>query len=152
MIHFKEITKDNYRKIIHLSVHEHQLDQVATNARSIAQAHYEETAWMRGIYHEETPVGFIMLDINHKENEYWVWRFMIDKEHQGKGYGMAALQLSKQVIKELAPHAKEIILTYVPKENDGADGFYKRAGFIDTGEKEGHEVIMKYYFPENTEE
>ncbi len=144
MVTFREITKENYRAVFKLTVHDHQKDQVATNMQSVAVGHYNETAWFKAIYHEEEPVGFIMLDLNTSKDEFWVWRFMIDKNHQGKGYGKAAINLAKQVIKEMHPNVTKIFLSYVPKEKDGSDGFYKKLGFIDTGKKTGDEVLMRY--------
>ena len=146
MINFKEITKENLTSIMRLTVHEHQKDQVATNAISIAQAHYDNTAWFRGIFKDDEPVGFVMLEFDDKEKEYGVWRFMIDKNHQGKGYGRASMELIKKVIKEKVPGITEFQLSYVPKEDGGADEFYKKVGFEDTGEMSGVEKVMCFKF------
>ncbi len=147
MIEFKEVTKENVSKIMKLEVYGHQKDQVAINAVSIAQGNYYEEAWFRGIYKEDEPVGFVMLSIDCKEKEYWVWRFMIDKNHQGKGYGKAAIALVKKVLKEEVPDIAEISLSYVPKEKDGADEFYTKVGFEDTGKmSSGKEKIMQFKY------
>lgn len=143
MIQLKEITKENLNPILKLSVSKEQEDQVAPNGVSIAQGTYSELAWFRGIFWNDTAVGFVMLSLDHEKKEYWIWRYMIDKEHQRKGYGKAALLLVIDFMKTI-PDIKEIILTYVPKEKNSADGFYKKLGFIDTGILEGHEVIMKF--------
>jgi len=145
MINLQEITKDNLLPILKLKVKDDQQDQVASNAVSIAQAHYSDKAWFRGIYFNDVPVGFVMLSIDKEQKKYWVWRYMIDRNHQGKGYGKAALLQVIDFMKTL-PDIKEIFLSYVPKEN-GADTFYTKVGFVDTGEthgKEGGEIVMKY--------
>ncbi len=143
MINLQEITKDNLNEILHLKVKDAQQDQVAPNSVSIAQAHYTHKAWFRGIYFNDVPVGFVMLSIDEKKKEYWVWRYMIDQNHQGKGYGKTALLQVIDFMKTL-PDIKEILLSYVPKEN-GADAFYTKVGFVDTGKKHGKkEIIMKY--------
>jgi len=129
-----------------LKVKDDQQDQVAPNSISIAQGNYSDKAWFRGIYFDDTPVGFVMLSIDKEKKEYWVWRYMIDKNHQGKGYGKAALLQVINFMKTL-PDIKEILLSYVPKEN-GADAFYLKVGFIDTGKKIEDEVIMKYTLSE----
>ncbi len=146
MINFKEITKENLIPIIKLKVFEHQEDQVASNAISIAQGNYDDEAWFRGIYDDDIPVGFIMLVLDAENDEYMVWRFMIDQNHQRKGYGKAAIDLMKKIVKERFPEVKEIFLSYVPKENGGADGFYKKIGFEDTGEMQGKEKIMRFVY------
>jgi len=146
MINLKEITKKNLFDILQLSVFDYQKDQVATNAGSIAEAHFEETAWFRAIYNDDEAVGFVMLEIDNDKKEYGVWRFMIDKKHQGKGYGKDAMILIKEVFKELVPDAKEIYLSYVPKKEGGADEFYRKIGFEDTGKMDDGEKIMCFKY------
>jgi len=146
MVQFKEISKENISTILRQSVHEHQKDQVAPNAYSIAEGTYSDVAWFRGIFNDEEAVGFVMLSIDQDKKEYWVWRFMIDKNHQGKGYGKAAIELVKKVVKEQVPDATEIYLSYVPKEKGGADAFYKKVGFEDTGKVEDGEKVMCYKY------
>lgn len=144
MINFKEITEDNLFKIVGLKVHKEQEDQVADNIYSILQGNYRKTAWFKAIYFGETPVGFIMLDFPADNKELcYVWRFMIDKKHQGKGYGKTALLKAMDYAKTF-PDIKIIKLSYVPKEKDGADAFYKKLGFVETGEVDGDEVVMKF--------
>lgn len=146
MISFKEITKDNVVSVMKLKVLDHQDDQVAPNAFSIAQSHYHHDAWIRAIYNDEEPVGFVMLYLDDEEKEYGVWRFMIDGKHQKKGYGKAAMEIIKKVVKEEAPEASGIGLSYVPKEKGGADEFYRKVGFEDTGKMLGDEKIMLYKY------
>ena len=85
MIILKEITKENLESIIDLDVSEHQKNQVATNSVSIAQGHYSNSAWFRGIFLDNKAIGFVMLDLLQEENQCFLWRFMIDKKYQGKG-------------------------------------------------------------------
>lgn len=146
MINFKEITKENLFSIIKLSVFDKQKDQVASNAISIAEAHYNEIAWFRGIFNDDEAVGFVMLYLDDKENEYGVWRFMIDQKHQGKGYGSASMDLIKKVIKEQVPDITEIFLSYVPKDEGSADGFYIKQGFEETGEVSHGEKVMRFRY------
>lgn len=144
MIHLKEIHKDNLTAFLKLEVHENQKDQVATNAISIAQGNYSDKAWFRGIYRNDTPVGFVMLSLDYEKKTYWVHRYMIDKNHQGKGYGKAALIQIIEFMKTI-PDIEEIILTYVPKKENGANLFYEKLGFVDTGidYKNTGEILMK---------
>ena len=143
MINLVEINRKNYYPFMDMKVYEHQRDQVASNAISMVQGNYHEEAWFRGICFEETPVGFIMLSLQHEKKEYWIWRFMVAKEHQGKGYGKAAIQKAVEFFMTI-PDAEEVKLSFVPKEKGGAKGFYEKLGFQETGkvdEKSG-EVEM----------
>ena len=142
MIHLREITKDNLSAVLKLSVHDHQKDQVASNAISIAQGHYSDIAWFRAIYSDEIPVGFVMLEVDNPKSDHWIWRYMIDKEHQGKGFGKEALDRVIAFFKS-ETNAKEIWLSYVPKENGGPEGFYRKMGFVETGDIDDGEIVMK---------
>ena len=128
MINLRKITKANLISIIDLDVSEHQKDQVAPNAVSIAQGHYSNSAWFRGIFNNNVAVGFVMLDLNTKENKCFLWRFMIDKRYQGKGYGKIALTQVIDNVKSFKVF-NTVKTSYVPTDNN-AGGFYKNFGFI----------------------
>jgi diamine N-acetyltransferase len=115
---------------------------VASNAKSIAQAHfYPETAWFRGIYAGDDAVGFIMLEINIDKPEYGLWRFMIDERHQGRGYGRAAIGKAIAHVRA-QPGAVELLTSVVPGE--GSPGpFYQKLGFAFTGEVDAGEQVMR---------
>ncbi len=145
MVALREITEKNLIPFLKMKVKDTQTDLVASNAVSIAQAHYSDKAWYRGIFADETPVGFVMLSLDHEKEEYWIWRFMIDRDHQGKGYGKQALKLILRHMRTL-PDIKEALLSYMPKEKVGAGDFYRKAGFVDTGRMEDDEVVLKFVF------
>ena len=143
MINLRDITKKNLFSIIDLNVREDQKDQVASNSVSIAQAHYSKSAWFKGIFNNDIAVGFVMLDLIKEENKCFLWRFMIDEKHQGKGYGKLALNQVIDWVRSLEAF-EEIRTSYVPTKN-GADGFYEKFGFIETGKLEdSNEIGMKY--------
>ncbi|MCB0211857.1 MAG: GNAT family N-acetyltransferase [Anaerolineae bacterium] len=137
----QEITEETLGPILRLEVADNQKHFVATNAVSIAQAHFSQNAWFRAIYADDTPVGFVMLYIDEEKPEYMVWRFMIDKNQQGKGYGYQALLKVIEHVRSL-PKAKDLFLSYVPKEGN-ASPFYRQLGFEETGEMDQGENIMK---------
>src|SRR4051794_35797297 len=87
------VTKENVRAVAGLGVRPEQREDVAPNVRSLAEAYVEPPAWPRAIYADDEPVGFLMLHANDDEREYFLWRFMIAGDHQGKGYGRDALAL-----------------------------------------------------------
>tara|TARA_B100000470_G_C19579726_1_gene297247 strand:- start:80 stop:520 length:441 start_codon:yes stop_codon:yes gene_type:complete len=143
MINLRDITETNLISIIDLDVGEDQKDQVAPNSVSIAEGNYSKSAWFKGIFNGDVPIGFVMLDLNMEENKCYLWRYMIDKKYQGKGYGKVALTQVIDWVKSLKIF-EEIKTSYVPKKN-GADGFYKNLGFIETEKLEdSNEIGMKY--------
>jgi len=137
----KEITQENYREILKLRVADTQKQFVASNAVSLAQAHFHPEAWCRGIYAGERAVGFAMLEIDTDKPEYYLWRFMVDVHHQRKGYGKQAMELLIAHVKTL-PKATEFLLSYVPAEGSPRK-FYHKLGFEDTGKVENGENIMR---------
>ena len=149
MINFREITEKNLKSIIDLNVKEDQKDYVALNSVSIAQGHYSKSAWFKGIFYDDRPVGFVMLDLIEEENKCFLWRFMIDKKYQGKGYGKIALTQVIDYVKSFKVFT-EIKTSYVPTDNS-AEGFYKNFGFIKSKKvikefdlEDSGEIGMKY--------
>jgi len=137
----REITRETLGAILKLKVAAAQERFVASNAVSIAQAHFQpEVAWFRGIYAADEPVGFVLLELDTARQEYGLWRFMIDERQQGRGYGGRAIALIVEHVRSL-PGAKELITSVVPGE--GSPGpFYQGLGFEFTGEvHEGEQVL-----------
>lgn len=137
----REITGETLGEILKLEVMAGQKRFVASNAVSIAQAHFSENAWFRAIYADDMPVGFVMLYLDQDKPLYGVWRFMVDKGHQQKGYGGEAMRQVIEYVKSL-PKARELIVSYAPGEGDPSP-FYEKYGFVDTGEWMGEEKVMK---------
>ena len=149
MINLRDITEKNLKSINDLNVSEDQKDQVAPNSVSISQGHYSKSAWFKGIFNYDVAVGFVMLDLIKEENKCFLWRFMIDKKYQGKGFGKIALTQVIDYVKSLNIY-NEIKTSYFPTEN-GAEGFYKNFGFIESediikefGLEDSDEIGMKY--------
>jgi len=141
VISLREITADTVCAICKLQVLPAQEAFVASNAVSIAQAYFEPKAWFRAIHADETPVGFVMLSLDPALPEYYIWRFMIDTRYQHLGYGTKALRLIIDHIRAL-PRAKEILVSCVPADGS-PEPFYRKAGFIPTGQVMDGEVVLK---------
>ncbi len=137
----REVTQETVNSILNLRVTKEQEQFVASNVVSIAEAHFSAEAWFRAIYADETPVGFLMLSDQPDKGEYFLWRFMVDVQHQGKGYGSRALELLIDHVKT-QPNAKELFLSHVPGTGS-PESFYCKLGFEHTGEQVGEELVMK---------
>ena len=84
---------------------------VATNERSLEQGAAEEHAWMRAICADGAPVGFVMMHVEPAKGVYYVWRFMMDANHQGLGHGRRAMALLVEHVRS-QPNATEITLSH----------------------------------------
>jgi len=149
----RKIDENNLWDIVNLSVNEHQKGFVATNTKSILQAYVTITsgnvALPFGIYHEDTLVGFVMFGYGNYDDEepsisahnYCIWRFMIDKAHQGKGLGREALQIALAYLRTWpCGEATHCWLAYEP-ENEVARNLYLSMGFEENGEMCGDEIV-----------
>ncbi len=140
-ISLREVNRDNLKEALHLKVLPEQEKCVASNAYSIAQAHfYPEEAWFRAIYADEIPVGFVMCSIEENDDEPYLWRFMIDARYQKFGFGGQSLQLVEEYARSLSA-SKHIKLSCVPGE-DGPMKFYEKYGYTATGDMDDDEAVM----------
>jgi len=131
--------------VCRLAVRPDQERFVAPNAVSLAQALFEPIAWYRAIYADETLVGFVMVEDDVANRAYFLWRFMIAAEHQWRGYGRRALRLIVEYVRT-RPGATELLVSYVPGEGSPRD-FYAGFGFVETGDLDDGEVIMRLPLP-----
>ncbi len=142
-ISLHEVTKENLVPVLRLKVAPEQERFVATNAVSIAQAHFHaEVAWFRAVYADKTPVGFLMLEDKPQAPSYVLWRFMIDRRFQRLGFGARAIRLLVEHVRT-RPGARELLTSCVP--GDGSPrAFYEKLGFVHTGEVDPDgELVMR---------
>jgi diamine N-acetyltransferase len=141
VVALRPITRDNARAITRLKVAPEQEQFVASNAISLAQAHFEKYAWYRAIYADETPVGFMMLYDDPVQPQYFLWRLMIDARYQGHGFAWRAIQQLVDYVRT-RPGAKELLVSHGQGAGSPA-WFYTRLGFQYTGEEDDGELIMR---------
>lgn len=89
-------------------------------------------------------VGFTMFAFDEEYEDpfdrYWLWRLMIDESLQGKGYGTAALQT---IIQYFRDNGANNIRLSTKETNINALSMYRKAGFIETGEMNDEEIVLK---------
>ncbi len=155
MLRLEQVNGKNVWDILKLTVEENQKNFVANNDISIIEAYTaiiaNGYAFPFGIYENETPVGFLMIGFDI--DDYWddapsiakgnynLWRLMIDKAYQRRGFGKEAVQLALEFIQSFpCGKAEYCWLSYEP-ENEVARQLYRSFGFAETGEMDGDEVI-----------
>lgn len=142
-VSLREITAETVRDICKLSetLTPPKKFMVAPNAISIAQAYFEPHAWFRAIYAGDTPVGFAMLYDDPEAQEYFLWRFMIDGRHHGKGFGRRGLE---QVIEYVRTRPGARTLETSCGQGAGSpEGFYLALGFQRSGKMFDNEVGLR---------
>lgn len=154
MVTLEPVTSKNIYPLLSLEVAPEQRDFVAANWESIADAYTTVTAGgvalPFGIFADGKPVGFLMIgygEVPEEENpavaagNYCLWRLMIDRSCQRRGYGRAAISLALDHIRTFpCGPAKCCWLSYEP-ENTAAAALYHSFGFTENGETDGEEIV-----------
>lgn len=155
MIAFRKIDYGTLGDVLKLSVADDQRAFVADNAMSVMEAYIalsrNEVALPFGVYDGEQAVGFIMIGYGRAEYDdepmvatetaYTIWRLMIDRRYQKRGYGRQAMAEALRFIKT-GPCGPGTVcwLSYEP-ENSAAKSLYHAFGFVENGEMCGGEVV-----------
>lgn len=159
MIHLEKIDYRNVWDIVDLKVARSQKEFVASNGDSIIQAYTtigtECHAFPFAIYNDKKPAGFLMIGYNEAalydavdfdppealKNNYSIWRLMIDKRYQGRGYGKDAIRLALDFIRTWPCGKAEYCEISWEQENDDAARLYHSMGFEENGEMDGDEIV-----------
>lgn len=140
----QEITRSNVRAVCRLDAGDAAV-QVAPNAVSLAEAYVHEEAWPRAICAGDQLVGFVMLydpslSLAPQEPQFFLWRLMIDRAFQGKGYGRAAVEALIAHVRT-RPGAGQLLVSHV-RHQQRLGRFYASLGFAYTGAEDDGELVM----------
>lgn len=142
MLTFCTIDRHNFRDILALSVGEDQREFVATNAYSLAQAKAQPECVPLALYEGDTPVGFCMYGLDVNDREYWIYRLMIHKDYQSRGYGRQALTRLLDRIR-LDKNHHMVFLSSNPKNLWGRK-LYESVGFRPDGRTTHGEIVYQW--------
>jgi diamine N-acetyltransferase len=142
-ISLKVVDRNNWVDCVKLSLLPEQEKFVAPNSDTIAESKFELHHRVRAVYNQSEVVGLI--SYCHEEDpvdleEFWIFRFMIDKRSQGKGYGRQALEL---VIAEIVSLGGKTVKTMHKPNNIGASSLYRSLGFNATGYLDDGDVLLE---------
>jgi diamine N-acetyltransferase len=141
-ISLRAIDKENWETAVNLKLSDEQQRFVAPNWMSILQEIFIDVdIFCRAIYQDEEMVGFAMMGQDPDDQSCFISRLMIAQEHQGKGYGRAALKAIIEEMKER--YQPDSVLIRVSPENTVAYGLYKSMGFAETGEVHRGEAVLR---------
>ena len=143
-VELKDVTAENRKAVAALELDPAQEDLVASNPESLAEARFDRDARPRAVYAGGCVVGFLMYDAgaaDEEPREAVIYRFMIDRRHQGKGYGRAALARALDEIRAI-PRVRRVSISYMP-DNPVAKPFYGSFGFVEVGLDEDGEMLAE---------
>jgi len=144
-IRLVSVTGANRPLVAALEVAPDQMDFVAGNAESLDEAETDADARPRVVMVGDRVVGFLMYEAPADDDEARIYRFIIDRAHQGRGYGKAALREALDEIMGLG-HIRHVSICYEPG-NDAARRLYRAAGFVEEGLDEDGEMIADLALP-----
>ncbi|GAA2155731.1 GNAT family N-acetyltransferase [Nocardioides koreensis] len=148
-ITLREVTEDNVDSVLALRTTPDQERFVSTVTDSLTEAaeNPQGNPWIRAVYADGQPVGFVMLSWNVEPQPpdiigpWFLWKLLIDHRHQGKGYGQEVVQQIVELVR--GQGATELLTSHVPGDG-GPAGFYARLGFVPTGELDPEgEIILR---------
>ena len=146
MVNLRDVTAENWRACIRLSLHDDQVGYVASNVGTIAESKFNPHFHMRAIYADDQLVG--MLAFCHEDDPedlelFWIFRLMIDRHHQGNGYGIDAMRLAIEEIRKLG--ATRVRTMHRP-ENSAAAAIYAKLGFRSAGKLDDGDCLLELEF------
>ena len=144
-IESKPVDQSNRDDCIRLKVTEVQSEYIATNENSLeAAAEHSEVARPFVIYSDGKAVGFTMFafepDYADPDDRYWLWRFMIDEEFQGQGYGKESL---KHILSYFRENGASNIRLSTKESNVNAIHLYQSFGFAPNGDMNDGEIVFE---------
>ena len=134
----REITEQNQAAIMALELAPGQRRFVSTVAESMQEAIDEAPgrAIQWAVYAGEVPVGFVMVSDEVDDVPgyipHYLWKLMIDRRHQRRGYGTATLDLVVGFFR--GRPGVEVLSTSAGGGDGSPIPFYERYGFRQTGE------------------
>jgi diamine N-acetyltransferase len=145
-IELTEVTADNWRACADLEVTADQQAFVAPVARYLCLCHYGGVWRPLAVTAGSEVVGFVMWAVDPDDHSGWIGGLVIDREHQRRGYGGAAVRALVDRLRrdEGCPAAA---LSYAA-DNAPARALYASLGFTETGEREDDELVARLRFRE----
>ena len=154
VVELKEITWENYEKVLALKVAKNQENFLSSNAESLAEAYLdskeEKSSYVPlAIVSGDEVVGFLMYvycdpqgaeGYRQQEPYFRLFRFMIGEAHQGKGYGRSALAKLLEHMKTRPHGPTNNIFTCYEKSNVVVRKLYASLGFVEVGIDEDGDI------------
>jgi ribosomal-protein-alanine N-acetyltransferase len=137
----REVSSANWREVMGVRAAREQTKWVAPIGDYLALCRYGGIWNPLAIEADGAIVGFLMWGRDPDDLTYWLGGVVIDRSHQRKGFGRAAMEAAITMLRS-KPACEGIALSYRP-DNVVAARLYASFGFAETGETEGDEVVAR---------
>lgn len=142
-ITLQKVDESNFIPCFNLELNDWQKEFVSHPIRSLAQAYvYYGQCTPFAVFSGSEVVGYLMVIYDYDEETYNIWHLMIDRRHQGKGFGRAAMELALEYIRTKPFGPSNRVLLTVHPENTTACILYQSLGFAETGRRDEDEAEL----------
>ena len=143
-ITLQNVDESNFLACFSLKLGAQQEKFVSHPIRSLAQAYvYRKQCTPFAVCRAGEVVGYLMVIYDYDEEAYFIWHLMIDAQHQGRGYGRAAMESALTYIRSKPFGNSNIVRLTVSPENSAACRLYQTLGFSPTGRADEDEIELE---------
>ncbi len=139
----ESIDRHNWRRCIALQVREDQVNLIAPNVYSLVQAKACPECVPLAVYDDDTMIGFVMYE-PRGNTIFSIHRCMIDAQHQQRGFGRRAMELTISRIRQRGGLA---IYRSCRPENEVAKRLYESLGFVYEETEPDGEIVYRLGSP-----
>jgi diamine N-acetyltransferase len=136
-----EVDAENWRACAALEVQDGQRDFVMPVSYYLALCHYGDVWHPLAVCVNGEVVGFVMWAIDPADQSGWLGGLTIDRRHQSRGYGSAAVRAVLRTLRD-EKGCPSAALSYSPA-SAGAQALYASLGFEETDELEDDELVAR---------
>lgn len=147
-IRLGQITRENWYECSQLEVKPEQRPFVTSNLLCIAEMQFYPSWGAYAIYYKDQMVGFVMYEHDQEQDKWWISALMIAADHQGKGYGRAAVQAL--IPRMMQRGCREIWVGYAD-DNIPARALYSGLGFTEVGLDDEGDMVARIRLPSEGE-
>ena len=138
MVVLAPATSANWRDIAQVRVADAQHDWVADTTYYLCLSAYDGLWRSCGIEDDEgVTVGHVMWAVDPDDGSHWIGGLVVDEARQREGHGRAAVAA---LLEQWG--SREAALSVSP-DNEAALGLYRSLGFVETGEVEDDEIVLR---------
>jgi diamine N-acetyltransferase len=139
-IELAELTPELRGACIALDVTPEQRRFVAPIPHYLALCEESASPWRPlAVVCDGSVVGFVMHGVDPADDSAWIGGLVIDRSHQRQGIGRSVIDL---LVARATARGRASALSYEPA-NVVAKALYAKAGFAETGEIDGDEVVAR---------
>ena len=143
-ITLQKVDGSNFLACFSLKLGAQQEKFVSHPIRSLAQAYvYREQCAPFAVCRAGEVIGYLMVIYDYDEEAYFIWHLMIDVQHQGRGYGRAAMEAALAYIRSKPFGDSSIVRLTVSPENSVACHLYQTLHFSATGRADEDEIGLE---------